>query len=287
MPVAVQDVLPVELIEYILSLCDPLEVAAFAQTSSFFRKIVYETPDQHLWRSLYLSQPFDDPRNAVSPLGTPKSSVDWRTELQRIIRARTIIEFKDVIMCHEEERCTVLETLLNMIDNVSPAPHLFSDQLSRNLLWVAAMLRGAGTFLHHDKWTPTSRELQLRARLHTHFGLTPIDTKPARRVESRCLVYDMRRYNSENSYGPFLQDGSGRVDWTHMRAIHHCISMHVVDIPETEDFAFTVFPMSLPFGQPVIAPDTDLDQEDDWAGVEGIWSCTYCFCDHRELLSEL
>lgn len=182
MPVAVQDVLPVELIEYILSLCDPLEVAAFAQTSSFFRKIVYETPDQHLWRSLYLSQPFDDPRNAVSPLGTPKSSVDWRTELQRIIRARTIIEFKDVIMCHEEERCTVLETLLNMIDNVSPAPHLFSDQLSRNLLWVAAMLRGAGTFLHHDKWTPTSRELQLRARLHTHFGLTPIDTKPARRV---------------------------------------------------------------------------------------------------------
>src|ERR1700733_13432960 len=107
----IHEILPPELIEHILSICDPLEVAAFGQTSRFFRTLVYQTTDQHLWRSLYLSQPFDDPRSCVSFLGRPRPTVDWKSELQHIIRTRSVIE--NTAICRPDERCTVLQTLLN------------------------------------------------------------------------------------------------------------------------------------------------------------------------------
>lgn len=282
--VAIHEILPFETIEYILSLCDPLDVAAFAQTSSFFRSLVYETADQHLWRRLYLAQPYDDPRNCISHLGNPCEYVNWKSELQRIIRARTVLE--DITVCRPEERTAVIETLLNMIDHVLPATHAFSEGLSENLLWVAAILRG-GAFLHHEEWTLTAQERQLRARLHVHFGITPEDVKPLARVKSRAFVYDMRNYKWENHFGPFLMDGSGCVNWEHMQALHHVLSMHIVDIREDDDFMFTIFPLSMPFCQPIIPKGINLNLEEDWARVTGVWTCTYCFCDHRELISEL
>src|SRR5882724_7429359 len=132
MTVLVHDILPSELIEHILSICDPLEVAAFGQTSRFFRALVYQTTDQHLWRALYLRQPFDDPRNCVSLLGEPRPAVDWKLELQRIIRVRSVLE--NITICRPDERCTVLETLLNLVCNVPSSPHAFSKELSQNML---------------------------------------------------------------------------------------------------------------------------------------------------------
>lgn len=280
---AIQDIFPAELLEHLLSLCDPLEVAAFAQTSRFFRSIIYATSDQHLWRSLYLQQDYlDDPRSCVSFLGKRRPAIDWKSELQCIIRAKSVLD--NPALCRPGEQYTILRTLLDVSSYVPPSPHVFSDQLSLNLLWVAAVLRG-GKFLHDDEWMPSAEGQQLRARLHAQFGLTPEDTKASRRVDSRAFVYDMRRYDWQNHFGPFLPDGSGRVNWVHVQAIHHVVSMHVVDVREEEDFIFTIFPMSMPFCQPIIPEGIDLDQEEDWAGIEGMWTCAYCFCDHRELLS--
>lgn len=282
---SIHEILPPELIEHILSICDPLEVAALGQTSRFFRTLVYQTTDQHLWRSLYLGQPFDDPRSCVSFIGEPRPTVDWKPELQHIIRARSVIE--NLAICRPGERCTILETLLNMACNVPSSPHAFSDDLSQNLLWVADVLRG-GLFLHHDEWTLSAEEQQLRARLHTYFGLTPIETQISSglRTKSRAYVYDLRHYSWLNHFGPFHMDGSGRVNWIHMRALHHVVSMHVVDLGDNEEFIFTVFPMSLSFCQPIIPEGMDLDQERDWAGVAGYWSCTYCFIPHELLMGE-
>jgi hypothetical protein len=82
-----------------------------------------------------------------------------------------------------------------------------------------------------------------------------------------------------------MMDSSGRVNWLHIQALHHVVSMHVVELREDEQFDFVVFPMSLPYTQIVIPKGVDLDQEKDWAGVGGLWRVAFCFCDHRELLS--
>ncbi|KAH7924517.1 hypothetical protein BV22DRAFT_1035027 [Leucogyrophana mollusca] len=273
--------LPLELLEHVLLISDPLDVASAAQAARLFRDLVYDTRDEHFWRALYLAQAFDDPRSAVTYLGSPRTNIDWKGELQRIIRARTV--FNNLSLCRPEERCTVIQTLLDMISNVPPIPFPDSPLQSRNVYWVTTLLRD-GAFLDHDLWVLSNEERQLRARLHAWFGLTQRDGRPDKRVESRAYVYSLRNYRQSNAYGPFLKDGSGRVNWVHMQALQHVFAMVLIDVGEGEDVAFEICPMSLSFCQSIIPPGLNLDRESDWAGVEGLWRISYCFIDHRELL---
>jgi hypothetical protein len=83
--------LPLEVLERILVILDPIDVASTAQVCRFFRGLVYPAGDEHFWRALYLAQSFDDPRKAVTYLGNRRTDIKWREELQRIIRARTVV----------------------------------------------------------------------------------------------------------------------------------------------------------------------------------------------------
>ncbi|EMD40152.1 hypothetical protein CERSUDRAFT_122222 [Gelatoporia subvermispora B] len=276
--------LPPEIIEQVILECDPLDVSRLAQTCSALRSLIYDPESQHVWRVLYLTQPLDDPRRCVTQLGysTPQE-VDWRAELQRVIRARTVV--LNPSCCRPEELHVILETLLRLITQLPPVPGVDSDELAFNLVWTAALLRG-GHFLEDDTLELTPTEKQLRAQIHTHFGLTTTDYRSARRSASRAYVYAMRHYREINDYGPFMTDGSGCVNWEHLQAIHHVMAMHIVPATSGVDqpSGFTIFPMSLPYSQSIITPGTDLETEDDWAGVSGTWQCIFCFCDHRELL---
>ncbi|GBE82987.1 hypothetical protein SCP_0500300 [Sparassis crispa] len=276
--------LPPEIIEQILLELDPLHIGSLAQSCSDMHSFIYDPADQHLWRSLYLLQPLDDPRQCLTELGYPISEVNWMAKLQRIIRARTVISRP--AQCHVEERCTILYTLLDLVSNLPAAPSVFSDDLALNLVWLAALLRG-GSYLDEEHWEISDEEKQLRARLHTYFGLTTSDYRSQSRKQSRAYVYAMRHYKWDNDFGPFMMDGSGRVNWVHLQAIHHVMSMHIVppeQESESEASVFTIFPMSLPYCQSIIPRHLDLDQEEDWAGVAGLWECSFCFCDHHELL---
>ena len=97
-----------------------------------------------------------------------------------------------------------------------------------------------------DKWDPAPSPslAQLSAHLHVLSGLeleaptlTPDDVpsqkvmqmddegvlRPhsAREVHpyARSRIYDLRRYTDANMWGPFMDDGSGRVDWEKVQAI--------------------------------------------------------------------
>ncbi|THH18366.1 hypothetical protein EW146_g2599 [Bondarzewia mesenterica] len=273
--------LPQELVEELLLSLDPLDVSSFAQTCRTYNALIYSSVDQHFWRELYLIQLFDDPRACLTPLGQEIPSIDWKRELQRIIRARTIVE--DPTKCRPGERVAVLQTLVDLACNVPPLPSVFSDYISHNLLWLASMLRN-GALLDHTLWELSEEEEQLRARLHTYFGLTPRDVHRERKIEALAYVYDMRHYQYDNEFGPFMPDGSGCVNWVHLQALHHAVSMHCVDIDESTEFEFVILQMSMPYCQSVIPVGLDLDVEKDWAGIEGIWRCAFCFIDHRELI---
>ena len=276
--------LPLDLLELIVLELDPLDVAAVSQTCSACHTYIYHSSDtERIWRTLYLSQPFDDLRKCYDHLGYPrKGKVDWILELQRAVRARTVIG--DPAKCKPEERCTVLQTLLDLICNLPPASDFFSDDLSLNLVWLAALLRG-GSLLDHTLWEPSEEERQLRCRLHVYYGLTTADHRPESLTQSRTYVYDMRRYTWGTDFGPYNTNGG--VNWEHVQAIHHVMSMQVVPPPEDaegEQTVFTIFPLSLPYCQSIIPEDVDLAQERDWAGLTGSWQCSFSFCDHRQLL---
>lgn len=280
--------LPHEAIEQILVLCDPLDVAAVAQTGSLLRHSVYHADSSSVWRGLYLAQPFDDPRQCVRQDGTPRPPINWKAELKRIIRARTVVG--DLKLCRPREYGVILQTLLDMVCWVPPLPYVDSPDISRNLLWVAAVLRHG--FLDDAEKTliMSKSEKQIHARMHAYYGLTKADIKGSSRVRSRAMVYDMRNYRWDNSFGPLTD--TGEVNWEHIQTLHHVVSMHLVGLREDEEFEFAIFPMSLPFTQVTMPPIVECannegeEQFDDWAGVEGQWSVSFCFCDHRELLGE-
>ncbi|OJA07874.1 hypothetical protein AZE42_07667 [Rhizopogon vesiculosus] len=276
--------LPAEVLEHILLISDPFDVARASQVCRLFRGLVY-ADDEHFWRALYLAQPFDDPREAVTYLGNHRTGIKWREELQRIIRARTVVH--NVTVCRPEERCQVLRTLLDMVTNIPPLPFPESEPTSHNVLWMQTLLQD-GAFL--DLESQSHEERQLRARLHTWFGLTDRDGLAAKRIDSRAYVYSQRNYRSLNSFGPYALDGSGLVNWEHMQKLAHVFARNLVEREEEEEeegeeeVAFEVCSLSLAFCQAVIPPGLDLDRESDWAGVEGLWRISYCFMDHRELL---
>ncbi|PPR07753.1 hypothetical protein CVT24_003703 [Panaeolus cyanescens] len=285
--------LPPELVEEILVICDPVDVAQVAQTCTTFRSLIYQSKDSNLWRTLYLSQPLDDPRKCVSQDGQPKPQpIMWRTELQRFVRARTVMDNPALLRKGELEE--ILQTLMALVCYVpawiTPSNSVDDDdekgisEVSDNLMLVAALL-GHDGFLDTLEVLPnqTFAEKMLLARLHCYYGLTKNDVTNAAHAKSRAYVYNMRHYRPESDYGPFMPNGT--VNWVHMQAIHHVVSMHVVDLRENQDFMFAIFPMTLPFTQ-IVLPE-NADAEEDWAGVNGKWQVAFCFCDHRELMGTL
>jgi len=276
--------IPLEILEQVLLELDPVDVAAISQICVSFAEMLYRSSSDLFWRKLYLTLALDDPLRCLDHLGNPLDRIDWRRELQRVIRARTIVKKPE--LCRTEERCAVWRTILHLATHTVPLLSVASDDLSYNLVWLGSLLRG-GMLLEHSLWDLSDEERQLRAQFHTLFGLTAADFKPQRRVDTRCAVYALRRYSQSNFYGPFLADGSERVDWEHMLAIQHVMSMHAVPELSPEDLNNNVYigsPMSLPFCNSIVEQGLKLDETEDWAGVEGKWLCSFCFCDHRDLL---
>lgn len=285
MPVTLA-LIPPEIIEQVLLFLDPLDVASFSQTCKSFYDLVYPSQDNHLWRTLYLAQPFDDPRRALtSHLDRPpsESNIDWKGSLQAIVRARTVLLARDPSKCRPGEREAILHTLIKMLRDATPATSHSGYALSQNIVWLVAMLRD-GVFLTHHTPGSTEAEVQMRAYLLVHLGLTQCDTINANKAAALAFVYDLRHYGYDSSFGPYMSDGSGRINWVHLHAIHRAIAMHLVDLREDEPFVFPLIPISMPYCQSVILPGVDLAKERDWAGVEGLWHCSFSFIDHRELI---
>ena len=73
--------------------------------------------------------------------------------------------------------------------------------------------------------------------------------------------------------------------------------------PEVEAGAdtFALYPMCLPYTQLVVEEEEESgktegekegrgekeQEENDWAGVAGLWQIAFCYCDHRELIREV
>ncbi|KAL6252632.1 hypothetical protein RBB50_000351 [Rhinocladiella similis] len=118
---------------------------------------------------------------------------------------------------------------------------------------------------------------------------------------ARSQVYDLRRYTQANMWGPFMDDGSGRVDWEKVQAIMIVIGCNYrmyterrgsalsesgILRPWDEGFfgiapgSYVSSPMSGGNLKPSLRPD--LDALDPY-GVTGSWMRIVCFLDFNDL----
>ena len=276
--------LPIELLEAILTICDPVDVARVAQTNRLFRDLVYFPKDASLWRELYLSQPLDDPRECYTHDGYQRTTpVNWSEGLQRVVRARNVV--KDVGLLKRNETGDIIKTLLGLLSDLPPLRTYDRDERAKNVTFAVKRVGKIKELIDHleEKRDLSMEDRQTLARLHVYLGLTNADLRRQTRVNSRAFVYRTKHYGPHNDYGPF--DGTGRVNWEHMRALHHVVSMHLVDMKILDDFQFSAGRMSvehvqlqIPRGIPSLA------QERDWADISGVWDISFCFCDHRDLM---
>lgn len=275
--------LTLEIIDRILFALDPLDIACISQTSRFFREVIYGPLNRQFWRGLYLAQPLDDPRRTATHLGSRRDDIDWKGELQRITRARTVLQHPT--MCRQEEQCQVLRTCVDLITNLPPiSSHDGAGEMSRNVRWIQHLL-GDGALLERESWrTLSEEEEQLLSRLHALFGLTRRDIDTERHRASQAFVYSLRHHTAQRAYGPFMPDGSMRVDWVFVWILVHDLGMLLVDMDGEDGESSYVCPLSVLLCQSIIPRGLDLDKEADWACVEGLWSVQYGFIDHREFI---
>lgn len=307
---------PPELAERTLALCHFRDVAAFAQTCRRAYALVYRSADQYLWRTLFLSFPFDDPRLAVAngdgpPLQSPhptnsknknknkNNKVDWRTKLQRRVRAERIAR-------RDGDRREVVGVLLECIrEAAAPRGGTCATTTARggrpsshNLSWVTKVLTLEESpwierYLRLDQLESPSLMHDLLSdveKLRAHLALSldrgagaeaPEKLRVLRRM-GRAHVYDLRNCAREAHWGPFTDAGE-HVNWSHVNAIVTVITMNLRDfgVHWPKEFKPQAMVQGLEACRPYSAPESLKRSPHDWAGVEGQWMRIVCFCDYR------
>lgn len=279
---------PPELTERILSLCHPRDVAAFAQTCHRAYTLVYRSSDQYLWRTLFLTYPFDDPRLPTGSSSSPHSKVDWCAKLQRRVRAERIAR-------RDGDRREFVDVLLECTREAAPwAPR----ESSHNVSWVKTVLTleaspwveqflSLGLVESLSKLASDAEKLRAHLALSLDHGAGPeaLERLKVLRRMSRARVYDLRNYTREAHWGPFTSGGDC-VDWSHINAIVTVITMNLRDFgvhwPKMFKPQATI--QGLEACRAYSAPETLKRSPLDWAGVEGYWMRIVCFCDYRYAL---
>lgn len=281
--------IPLELAHRILTFCHPWDVAAFSQTC----RLAYElVQDEYLWRQLWHAYPFDDPqailelRHAANLPTTPEvypPESRWKDEFTRRLKAELIATRKrgDLSLMPLKDKRDALQVFVSIVNEALPA--LDSDNgrgisantsTSKNTQWLERLFPKARlnppSIIAFDS-PPEISQLQ------AHLRSCMVDMEWAgktrwqlsgRRNKSRAYVYDLRKYDSRNDYGPFRT--SGDVNWVHVEHLINVVLANLQDLPLHRTFAHP--PSGLESLRPYSAPGSYSPQ--DWAGVEG-WFTTY------------
>lgn len=291
---------PTELTEHILTFCHARDVGRIAQTCKQFHALIYDGPDQYLWRELFLLFPFDDLRKAISPPETVGGGVDWRGELQRRVLAETIVSSQPET-ADPAELEAALQTLLSVVYTALPyyalSPGQVTHSPSDNLTWLHRILQHSPVIRSEYLSKSAARiccELRSQLSLSLQADEGTADSNPHLqdlRSESRCVIYNLTNYSPKNLWGPYLPLTSSppsalqqlEVNWSH---VEHIMNVVVLNMRELEGTPYSLMrpQLGLESTRAYSAPGTaDLVKTGsrDWAGLEGLWRRFVCFMDYR------
>ncbi|KAJ7071487.1 hypothetical protein C8F01DRAFT_1110734 [Mycena amicta] len=259
--------IPLEVLQEILLLCHPRDVAAFLRTC----RAATIAGDEYFWHQLFLGT-FDNP-----PDVSDGSSYDWRGQLTARIRAER--DARNATLdteTHAADRQTALELLVAVATQSLSASDRTEPSPSRNVQWLEGVLRKSrildATFLPEE--SAYADRLRAYMALSSHANSEP--ELRLVRTRSRCFVYDLRNYTEANSWGPYLQK---RINWTHLNSI---VNIIVTNLREQQPaLHLPMPPHGLDATRAYSAPGER--SAEDWAGVEGTWHRYVAFMDYRDL----
>ncbi|OCF78871.1 hypothetical protein I204_00815 [Kwoniella mangroviensis CBS 8886] len=309
---------PSEIIQKVLSTSGGEEVHAIASAAKVckeLRSMIYENPDQALWRQV-LVQHYDDPRTAAAfPVPRSSSSINWKKNVQHRERVRRIFSdwAEDKLNQVKQHIDLIIPTLLNMYLDISPTtpssdPSTADDSPNSTLLstWLrSSLFKHIYESQYFTEPEPTTsyqlRSSPKRIKRKTvesvisqlHCLIPPAyddDTREDRewRGFMRRTVYNAKNFEEENDYGPFTPDG--KVNWELIDAISSVMMCNAQELIKGDPTAWLPAVQPLSYGvEPVRGWGyTDLKRPDsladgqvwDWAGIEGTWCGCYAFMDY-------
>ena len=273
--------IPTEVAQYLLTFCHPCDVVAFSRTCRTAHALVHNSTDQYLWRTLFLTYPFDDLRKSLD--APPDSSaIDWRTQLKRRVHAEVVTSKR--VEGTPDEMAEVYNVLSDAIAASAPIIPGGWNRPSSNLAWVRRKLDCC------KRPDPPLEEASPFARLSSFLMPIILTLSPGddilfsilSRRAARTFVYDLRNYTEERLWGPY-QKGGQAVNWLHLRADIIVITMNLREFGAHWPKAFQppLLVRGLEATRAYSAPEMSRRSERDWAGVEGHWMRVVCFCDYR------
>ncbi|KAI1324165.1 hypothetical protein F5Y16DRAFT_381743 [Xylariaceae sp. FL0255] len=320
--------LPLEILDHILGFVDPADLAWLPRTCRTLYNVV--THNSALFKLVYLNH-LDVPPSAAS--------VDYEQSLKDLVRLQVICR-RDSVDAKKSELDFVHQTVTSLLGNAATesegegkSAHLPASRNADILTDIFAIESNKSAFLcrsfiynraraeFHSRLNEivfdSSRktEHQKSAHLHCLYGVPQLSAYPSAIRQTRynkmspfacSKVYDLRQYNMENKWGPFMDDGTMDVDWEKVEAVMIVIGANMAGLPSSpmyEGFCSIPFAGTWPGswkdgrlsssspGSPLLhspgsPPDTQpsaslLDERDPY-GVSGLWLRVVCFLDYND-----
>lgn len=294
--------LPNEILHNILQWLPPKDLGSLPRVCRALHSYVKD--NQKLCHDIYLHH-FDLP--------PAEEGVDWEDELHGIVRLENIC-LRETAEEKEDELSFVYDIVNRMLQHASSAGHAveasdtqyasrnvdFLNRLFENEVNREAFLQKSSLFervyrsQHHVPSDNMSKEQrQQSAKLHCLYGKPILKVgrlRSARTYPYACSkVYDIRQYTTQTRWGPFMNDGSDRVDWEKVEAILIVLGNNVYAKKLTRLFSDI---WDNPFsgswkGSFITSPSPDITSLDtmDPYGVTGTWYRLVCFLDYNDFFS--
>ncbi|KAF7543558.1 hypothetical protein G7Z17_g10638 [Cylindrodendrum hubeiense] len=298
--------LPSEVLHLVLQWLDPADIVILPRVCSLL--YAFTKGNKALCRAVYLKH-LDNPKDA---------DLDWYAEVHDLVRLQVICRRSDAVE-KKHELDFVYDVVNRLLSHASPSPYtpsdakthatslnasllneLFSDEstleafLQRSFLFerVRSEIRHP---IRASSGGPSKALLHQRsAKLHCLYGkpiLTLGPTRASRTYPYACSkVYDLRQYTERTHWGPFLDDGSDRVDWEKVEAILIVLGKNIGSRRFVSDLFREVWDNPFSGSWPgsymtVPGPEISSLENQDPYDVTGTWYRIVCFLDYNDFFS--
>ena len=188
--------LPTELIENIIIFSTqpvqfgPSSITALAQTCTLLRSLIYNTPDSHLWREIFLVT-FDDPRELEATFAFNPDTIthDWEV----LYKARMGKPDENAVVSATQDAPPLPPVDHEDVTGIVPLPKTRQNLRCSNSTWIDEALNQP----HFRKVYENSHRIQWL------YGPRYVDAAGVARRKAKVVVYNMRYLSPARCWGPF------------------------------------------------------------------------------------
>ncbi|KAI1119408.1 hypothetical protein F5Y14DRAFT_395180 [Nemania sp. NC0429] len=318
--------LPAEILHHILGYVDPPDLVWIPRICKRLYHAVSE--NSALFKRVYL-------RHLDAP---PRGPVDWERCLKDLVRLKKICG-QDNIDKKKDELDFVHRAVTELLKNASTdgtrpgaavnipqsynaefLTESFASDSNQSAFLCRSFIyeRARAEFRSRDVtyWEgPPKPEHQKSAHLHCLYGVPRLLAYPSALPQSRqnlmhpfacSKVYDLRQYTVGSKWGPFMNDGSMRVDWEKVEAVMIVLGANMRHLNDSftgmcKSFCSVPFAGTWPHSwqprhlSPSLAArragereregEEPWEQLDDPYGINGFWVRVVCFLDYSDFFA--